>query len=41
VHMHKVAANLKGHATSIKWLDLPGLPEKGDVSDWLEGSHDR
>lgn len=40
-HMHKVAANLKGHAASIKWLDLPGLPDKGDVSDWLEKSHDR
>jgi hypothetical protein len=34
-HMHKVAANLKGHAASIKWLALPGLPEKGDVSDFI------
>jgi DNA primase len=34
-HMRQVAANLKGHAASIRWLDLPGLSEKGDVSDWL------
>ena len=34
-HMHKVAANLKGHAVSIRWLELPDLPEKGDASDWL------
>lgn len=34
-HMHKVAANLEGHAASIKWLELPGLPVKGDVSDFI------
>ena len=34
-HMKKVAAILQGIAGSIKWLDLPGLPEKGDVSDWI------
>jgi hypothetical protein len=34
-HMHKVAANLKGLAASIKWLELPDLPEKGDVSDFI------
>jgi len=28
-------ANLKGHTTSIKWLALPELPEKGDLSDWV------
>jgi putative DNA primase/helicase len=22
--------------TSVQWLELPGLPEKGDVSDWLD-----
>lgn len=31
----KVAEGLRGIAASIKILDLPGLPEKGDVSDWL------
>jgi len=35
-HMHKVANNLQGHAASIRWLDLPDLPEKGDVSDFIE-----
>ncbi|MFO7666273.1 MAG: DUF5906 domain-containing protein [Desulfobacterales bacterium] len=35
MHMHKVAANLKGHAASIKWIELPNLPEKGDVSDFI------
>ena len=35
-HMHKVAANLKDHAASIRWLDLPDLPPKGDVSDFIE-----
>ena len=34
-HMDKVAANLHGHAASIKVLELPGLPEKGDVSDFI------
>lgn len=35
-HANKVAANLKGVAKSIKIVDLPGLPDKGDVSDWLD-----
>jgi hypothetical protein len=35
-HMKQVAAILKGHAASIRWLDLPDLPEKGDVSDFIE-----
>lgn len=34
-HMRDVAASLKGKARSIKVLDLPGLPEKGDVSDFI------
>ena len=34
-HMHMVAENLKDHAASIKWIDLPGLPPKGDVSDFV------
>ena len=33
-HMHKVADNLGEHAASIKWLNLPDLPAKGDVSDF-------
>ena len=31
-----VAADLHGKAASLKILELPGLPEKGDVSDWLD-----
>ncbi len=34
-HADKVARSLQGKAKSIKVVDLPGLPEKGDVSDWL------
>jgi len=33
-HMAQVGAALRGIARSIKWLDLPDLPSKGDVSDW-------
>ena len=34
-HGHQVAKALDGIAASVKVLDLDGLPEKGDVSDWL------
>lgn len=34
-HMVKVAAALEGVARSIRWLELPGLPDKGDVSDFI------
>ena len=34
-HMHDAAANLKDHAPSIRWLELPSLPEKGDVSEFI------
>ena len=34
-HALKVAQALCGIAASVKVLDLPGLPPKGDVSDWL------
>lgn len=34
-HANKVAAELKGTAAKVKVLLLPGLPNKGDVSDWL------
>lgn len=33
-HGEKIAAAMKGKAKSIKIIDLPGLPEKGDVIDW-------
>lgn len=37
-HARRVAKSLTftGNATSIKVLDLPGLPEKGDLSDWIK-----
>ena len=34
-HAEQVAASLHGIAASVRVLALPGLPEKGDVSDWL------
>jgi len=35
-HVQKVAKSLRGIASKIRILDLPGLPEKGDISDWLD-----
>lgn len=35
VHAQDVARNLHGIAASVKIIELSGLPEKGDVSDWL------
>jgi len=34
-HAHDVARQLHGLAEVVKILELPGLPPKGDVSDWL------
>lgn len=36
-HAAAMARSLFGKAASVKVLDLPGLPDKGDVSDWLQG----
>lgn len=38
-HGAQVAQSLRGIATSIKVVLLPGLPPKGDVSDWLAAGH--
>jgi putative DNA primase/helicase len=35
-HAEQVAVSLSGKAASLKILNLPGLPEKGDVSDYLD-----
>jgi len=35
-HAHQVAASLQGRAKSVRVLNLPGLREKGDVSNWLD-----
>jgi hypothetical protein len=34
-HMTRVAQSLNGTAKSLKWIDLPDLPSKGDVSDFI------
>lgn len=36
-HAAKVATALDGIAEDIAVIDLPGLPEKGDVTDWVNG----
>jgi hypothetical protein len=39
-HMGDVLrACLDSGVTSVRWLALPGLPPKGDVSDWLDAGH--
>jgi hypothetical protein len=34
-HMVQVAMSLNGNSKSLKWLELPGLKSKGDVSDFI------
>jgi hypothetical protein len=34
-HAKEVARNLLPVANTVKIVDLPGLPEKGDISDWI------
>ncbi len=38
-HAQDIASHLHGVAATAKVLDLPGLPPKGDVSDWIDGGH--
>ena len=38
-HAHKVARLLDGVAAEVRIVDLPGLPAKGDVSDWFDAGH--
>jgi AAA domain-containing protein len=38
-HGQAVAASLHGVAREVRIVELPGLPEKGDVSDWLDAGH--
>jgi len=40
-HMMQVGASLKGTVKSLKLLDLPGLPSKGDVTNWFEKIGDK
>ncbi|MEX0774673.1 MAG: hypothetical protein WD042_03045 [Phycisphaeraceae bacterium] len=39
-HVEALAQALDGKAASIRVLALPGLPEKGDASDWLDAGGD-
>lgn len=34
-HGQQVSASLRAKASCVKVIGLPGLPEKGDVTDWL------
>ncbi|HVU88049.1 MAG TPA: phage/plasmid primase, P4 family [Pirellulales bacterium] len=34
-HAQEAAQSLRGVAATVRVLELPGLPAKGDVSDWL------
>lgn len=36
-HAEAVAKSFKDIATSVKVIELPGLPDGGDVTDWLQG----
>ncbi len=38
-HSHDVASKLRGIAAEIRIVELPGLPSKGDVSDFLNQGH--
>jgi hypothetical protein len=40
-HAQAVAEALSGFASSVAVLELPGLPPKGDVSDWLASGGDK
>ena len=38
-HMRHIAAQLAGKVADVRWLELPSLPDKGDLSDWLNKGH--
>jgi len=38
-HMRNIARQLRGKVGDLRWVELPGLPTKGDVSDWLNQGH--
>ncbi|MEE9541063.1 MAG: hypothetical protein V3V85_06175, partial [Candidatus Thorarchaeota archaeon] len=38
-HAQQIAESLRGIAASTKVLELPGLPPKGDILDWLDAGH--
>jgi hypothetical protein len=38
-HAQQVVASVLPYACEVRLLELPGLPEKGDVTDWLLADH--
>jgi AAA domain-containing protein/CHC2-type zinc finger protein/Toprim domain-containing protein len=40
-HMQNIAQSLDGQAKGLKWLELPDLSEKGDVSDFINKYDDK
>jgi len=38
-HAMAVADSLFGRVSSLKVIELPGLPEKGDITNWLEAGN--
>jgi hypothetical protein len=38
-HALQIAQSVHGLATSVRIVELPDLPPKGDVSDWLDSGH--
>ena len=40
-HMAQIGAALNGTTKNLKWLELPGLPSKGDVSDFINTFTDK
>ena len=40
-HAVQIARSLSGKARSVRIVELPDLPAKGDVSDWLDAGGDR
>ncbi|MEN6350735.1 MAG: AAA family ATPase [Syntrophomonas sp.] len=40
-HARSVAGQLHSQGCQVRIIELPGLPEKGDVSDWLDAGHDK
>jgi hypothetical protein len=36
LHVTHVAQKLQGHARRVRIVPLPGLPPKGDITDWLQ-----
>ena len=41
LHAKQVARSLHTMVTIVKPMNLPGLPDKGDISDWLDDGHTR